>query len=148
MALEQGYYAAHFYSRSSFQVPGLFGGSERLTSSLEIQVTTRIQNEVRGVLHTWYERRRQRPGSWLQRKIMMLNGRYYHSFCLDAYELEAAKEVSRRAVSEVTDCPHCLGAINPGELWQWRLNDGEFNAYYLGHVLHYIEGKIVAARHP
>jgi hypothetical protein len=147
MALEEGYYAGHFYAAMRFDVRGHYGTIERRTSALKVQVTTRIQHEVRSLLHIWYEDRRRRPGSWLQRTIVNFNGSYYHSFCLDEYELVSSSKATARSVPEGDECPHCHGVINRGERWQWKLNAGEFNAYNLGHVLHYIEGKIVAARH-
>ena len=30
--------------------------------------------------------------------------------------------------------------------WQWEYESPEFNTYYLGHILHYMEGKIMVAR--
>lgn len=96
-AKEEGYYAAHLYTRREFEVPGPKWDTEKIIVSIEIQITTQIQEAIRKLLHKYYEERRQ-------------------------------------------------GIVEEDIKWQWNYKSDEFDANYLGHILHYVEGKIMKIR--
>jgi len=58
-AREEGYYAAHLYTKQSFEIPKTDWDTERVGVSVEIQVTTQLQEVIRRLLHRYYERRRR-----------------------------------------------------------------------------------------
>jgi hypothetical protein len=58
-AREEGYYAAHFYTKREFEVPKLNWDTEIVKVSIEIQITTQLQEVIRRLLHKYYEQRRQ-----------------------------------------------------------------------------------------
>lgn len=60
-AKEEGYYAAHLYISCEFEVPSLNWDTERTHFSVEIQITTQIQDVIRKLLHKYYEIRRKKP---------------------------------------------------------------------------------------
>ncbi len=97
-ATEEGYYAVHMYVPEEFEIPRIDWGTEMVTTRIEIQVTTQIQEVIVDLLGKYYEEKRS--------KII---------------------PPSRKA-------------------WQWEFESPEFTTYYLGHILHYIEGTIMAAR--
>jgi hypothetical protein len=96
-AREEGYYAAHAYVSAQFEVPAQRWDTETLTSAVEIQITTQVQEVIRRLLHRYYERQR-------------------------------------------------MGSGEPLISWQWDYESDEFNANYLGHILHYVEGMIMDIR--
>ncbi len=57
-AREDGYYAVHLYARQNFEVPRLTWDTERINVSIEMQVTTQLQEVIRKMLHKYYEGRR------------------------------------------------------------------------------------------
>lgn len=59
-AREEGYYAAHLYTRRKFEIPKILWDTERVEVSIEIQITTQLQEVIRRLLHKYYEQRRQR----------------------------------------------------------------------------------------
>jgi ppGpp synthetase/RelA/SpoT-type nucleotidyltranferase len=54
-AREEGYYAAHLYIRQNFEVPNIKWDTEIIDVSVEIQVTTQLQDVIRRLLHRYYE---------------------------------------------------------------------------------------------
>ena len=54
-AREEGYYAAHLYIRQSFEVPRKTWDTEKLDVSVEVQITTQLQEVIRKLLHSYYE---------------------------------------------------------------------------------------------
>jgi len=67
-ARPEGYYAAHFYARNEFEISKLDWDTERVSVSVEIQVTTQLQEVIKNLLHTYYEKRRlaaqDAPADW------------------------------------------------------------------------------------
>lgn len=59
-AREEGYYAAHLYTGQRFEIPKLTWDTERVDVSIEIQVTTQLQEVIRRLLHTYYEEQRRK----------------------------------------------------------------------------------------
>ena len=59
-AKEEGYYAAHLYTRQEFEIPRVTWDTERIGVSIEIQITTQLQEVMRKLLHKYYEQRRKR----------------------------------------------------------------------------------------
>ena len=59
-ATEEGYYAAHLYIRKEFEIPKVTWDTERIDISIEIQITTQIQEVIRKLLHKYYEHTRKR----------------------------------------------------------------------------------------
>ncbi len=59
-ATEVGYYAAHLYMRREFEIPKVTWDTERIGISIEIQITTQIQEVIRKLLHKYYEETRKR----------------------------------------------------------------------------------------
>lgn len=61
-AKEEGYYAAHFYVTFPCEVPRKDWDTKDETISVEIQITTQLQEVIRRLLHKYYEQRRaERP---------------------------------------------------------------------------------------
>lgn len=58
-AREEGYYAAHLYSRHRCEIPKETWDTEMIDISVEIQVTTQLQEVIRALLHKYYEERRE-----------------------------------------------------------------------------------------
>ena len=59
-AREEGYYAAHLNIMCDFEIPKLNFETEKITASIEIQVTTQLQEVIKKLLHKHYEERRKR----------------------------------------------------------------------------------------
>jgi len=59
-AREEGYYAAHFYTKRKFEIPKIPWDTEKIYVAVEIQITTQLQEVIRRLLHKYYEERRQR----------------------------------------------------------------------------------------
>jgi hypothetical protein len=59
-AREEGYYAAHIYIEQSFEVPKVNWDTEIIITSIELQITTQLQEVIRKLLHKFYEENRQR----------------------------------------------------------------------------------------
>lgn len=58
-AREEGYYAAHFYTKQAFEVPKIDWDTKEIDFSIEIQITTQLQEVIRKLLHKYYERKRK-----------------------------------------------------------------------------------------
>lgn len=58
-AREEGYFAAHIYTRHDFEIPKIDWDTEWINVSIEIQITTQIQEVIRNLLHKYYEERRK-----------------------------------------------------------------------------------------
>src|SRR5262249_35545324 len=95
-AREEGHYAAHLYITYETEILSIDMRPELVTTTAELQITTQLQEVIRGMLHKYYESRRQKA--------------------------------------------------EPSDDWKWDHNSNEFATNYLGHVLHYLEGMIVATR--
>lgn len=59
-AREEGYYAAHIYTKKIFEIPRINWDTEKVEFSIEIQITTQLQEVIRQLLHKYYEERRKR----------------------------------------------------------------------------------------
>ena len=57
-AREEGYYAAHIHTQGIFEIPKITWDTEKTMFSIEIQVTTQIQEVLRRLLHKYYEKKR------------------------------------------------------------------------------------------
>jgi hypothetical protein len=62
-AREEGYYAAHAYVTREYEVPAERWDTEIVTASVEIQITTQVQEVIRRLLHRYYETRRATSAS-------------------------------------------------------------------------------------
>lgn len=60
-AREEGYYAAHIYIKQNFEIPTSNWDTDRVDVSIELQITTQLQEVMRKLLHDYYEDRRQKP---------------------------------------------------------------------------------------
>lgn len=61
-AKEEGYYAAHFYISFPCEIPKENWDTKAEVISVEIQITTQLQEVIRRLLHKYYEQRRtKRP---------------------------------------------------------------------------------------
>lgn len=58
-AREEGYYAGHIYTKQEFEVPRVTWDTEKIVFSVEIQITTQLQEVIRKLLHKFYEERRK-----------------------------------------------------------------------------------------
>ena len=58
-ASEEGYYAAHLYTKQKFEIPKVTWDTEKVNVSIEIQVTTQLQEVIRKLLHKYYADRRK-----------------------------------------------------------------------------------------
>jgi len=58
-AREEGYYAAHIYIIHGVEIPKMNWDTERINASIEIQITTQLQEVIRKLLHIYYEKRRK-----------------------------------------------------------------------------------------
>lgn len=58
-ATEVGYYAAHLYIEREFEIPRVTWDTERKKISIEVQITTQLQEIIRRLLHKYYEERRK-----------------------------------------------------------------------------------------
>lgn len=57
-AREEGYYAAHLYTRRRFDIPREDWDTTTVQVSVELQITTQLQEAIRLLLHKFYESRR------------------------------------------------------------------------------------------
>lgn len=58
-AREEGYYAAHLYPKREFEIPKVTWDTQKVDFSIEIQVTTQLQEAIRNLLHKYYDERRK-----------------------------------------------------------------------------------------
>ena len=58
-AKEEGYYAVHLYTKQEFEIPRIDWDTEKIFVSMEIQITTQIQEVIRNLLHKYYEEKRK-----------------------------------------------------------------------------------------
>ncbi len=58
-AREEGYYAVHLYTKAQFEIPNIKWDSLNINLSIEIQITTQLQEVIRKLLHSYYEKRRK-----------------------------------------------------------------------------------------
>jgi len=61
-AREEGYYAAHLYAKQKFEIPKITWDTEKIDVTIEIQITTQLQETIRRLLHKYYDKRRKRIG--------------------------------------------------------------------------------------
>jgi len=59
-AREDGYYAGHLYVRHTLEIPKMTWDTELIEVSIEIQITTQLQETIRRLLHKYYEQKRGR----------------------------------------------------------------------------------------
>lgn len=59
-ARDEGYYAAHLYIKRNFEIPRVTWDTERVDVSIEIQITTQLQEVIRKLLHSYYENAREK----------------------------------------------------------------------------------------
>jgi hypothetical protein len=57
----EGHYAAHLCVRDDFEIPGEKWDTKSIPMSVEIQITTQLQEAIRRLLHKYYEARRKLP---------------------------------------------------------------------------------------
>jgi hypothetical protein len=60
-AREEGYYAAHFLTRMPFEIPKINWDTEKVEFTIEIQITTQLQEVMRLLLHKYYDSARKKP---------------------------------------------------------------------------------------
>ena len=58
-AREEGYYAAHVYTKLQYEIPKFDLGTEVIENLMEIQITTQLQEIIRKLTHKYYEERRE-----------------------------------------------------------------------------------------
>ena len=58
-AKEEGYYAAHLKLKCEVEIPTLNFETEKITTAIEVQVTTQLQEIIKKLLHKHYEDRRK-----------------------------------------------------------------------------------------
>jgi len=57
----EGHYAAHLCVRDDFQIPGEKWDTKTIPMTVEIQITTQLQEAIHRLLHNYYEARRMQP---------------------------------------------------------------------------------------
>lgn len=57
-AREVGYYAVHLYTKAEFEIPRMDWDTTKVSTEIEIQLTTQLQEVIRKLLHKYYEERR------------------------------------------------------------------------------------------
>ena len=60
-AREVGYYAVHLYTREEFEIPRMDWDTVKVSTSIEVQITTQLQEVIRKLLYKYYEERRVLP---------------------------------------------------------------------------------------
>ncbi len=60
-ARDDGYYAAHIYIKNEFEIPKIDWDTEKKPFTIEIQITTQLQEVIRKLLHRYYENTRKLP---------------------------------------------------------------------------------------
>ena len=63
VAGNDGYYAAHVHVRQAYEVPSVDFDTQRMDITVELQVTSQLQEVIRKLLHKHFENRRQRAGA-------------------------------------------------------------------------------------
>jgi hypothetical protein len=58
-AREEGYYAAHLYTKLNCEIPKITWDTKKIDVLFEIQITTQLQEVIKRLLHTYYEKRRE-----------------------------------------------------------------------------------------
>jgi hypothetical protein len=58
-ARDEGYYAGHVYITQQFEIPKITWDTEIITTKVEIQITTQLQEVIRLLLHNYYEENRK-----------------------------------------------------------------------------------------
>jgi len=58
-AKEEGYYAVHLYPKREFEIPRIDWETENIDVTIEIQITTQLQENIRRLLHKYYKKRRE-----------------------------------------------------------------------------------------
>ncbi len=58
-AREEGYYAVHVYIKKEFEIVDQKWDTQKIKISIEIQITTQLQEVIRKLLHSYYEKRRK-----------------------------------------------------------------------------------------
>lgn len=61
-ASDEGYYAAHLYLYYPIDIPARNGSAEGIDVSVEVQITTQLQEVIRRLLHKYYEVKRIEQG--------------------------------------------------------------------------------------
>jgi hypothetical protein len=59
-AKDEGYYAAHLYTFFNFEIPKITWDTEFVEISVEIQITTELQENIVNLLHKYYEDNRKK----------------------------------------------------------------------------------------
>jgi hypothetical protein len=59
-ASEVGYYAAHLYTIQKFEIPTFTWETRKISLSIEIQITTQLQEAIKKLIHKYYEEERCR----------------------------------------------------------------------------------------
>lgn len=59
-AKDEGYYAAHVYTKQIFEIPKVNWDTKKEDILIEIQITTQLQEVIRKLLHTYYESNRKK----------------------------------------------------------------------------------------
>src|SRR5207249_4030342 len=59
-AKTEGYYAAHLEARSTFEIPRIDWDTQLVEISVELQITTQLQEVILSLTHKFYEERRER----------------------------------------------------------------------------------------
>jgi hypothetical protein len=57
-ARDEGYYAVHVYTQKDFEIPKLNWETEMKSFSIELQITTQLQDVISKLTHKYYENRR------------------------------------------------------------------------------------------
>lgn len=57
-AREEGYYAAHLYFKHELEIPSIDFDTEFIEMSIEIQITSQLQEVIRRLLYKYYEEKR------------------------------------------------------------------------------------------
>ncbi len=59
-ATEEGHYAAHLYIKKQYEIPGIEWDTQKVDISIEIQITTQLQDVIQKLLHKYYDKKRKR----------------------------------------------------------------------------------------
>jgi len=59
-AKEEGYYAVHVYTKQNVEIPMRDWRTKKIDVDIEIQITTQLQENIRKLIHKYYEVRRTR----------------------------------------------------------------------------------------
>jgi hypothetical protein len=61
-ARDEGYYAVHTYLKQNFEIPGMLWDTKIVSMTIEIQITTQLQEVIRQLTHERYEKQRMVSG--------------------------------------------------------------------------------------